>query len=121
MFICKVNEFGQGNPDKNGKMPVYLECKNGELPVRARVLSGTIAENLGLKVDSIYALDVTYTGDGDYGPQYRHKIFAAVNIVEYAQLMQNPPKPTLLFDLKKTTEPKVEAKVTVEEGDDADF
>lgn len=120
MFICKVNSFSTGNPDKNDKMPVYLECKNGSLPERARVLNGTIAERLNIAVDKIYAFEVTYTGDGDYGPQYRHTILSPVSIVEYAQMQSAGfPKTQLLFDVKAPV--NANPVVVTAEGDEADF
>ena len=121
MFICKINSYAQGNPDKKGKMPVYLDCANGELPQRARVLAGTIAENLGLEVGKIYAITVTHTGESEYGPTYRHSNFGVISTVEYLGMMKSLPKAELLTDIKTPVNPVVKSAVTVEEGDDADF
>jgi hypothetical protein len=119
MFICSVKSFSQGNPDVNGKLPVYLQCENGILPERARVLSGTIADSLDLQVGTMYAINVTHTGQGEYGPTYKHSVIGALTTMEFLKLGKDMPKAELLVDIKK---PVNANPVTVTaEGDEADF
>lgn len=61
--------------DKNGKMPIYLNTLTGSLPERARVLSGSVAENQGFTVGSVGMIKVERIEDSqEYGEQYRHSL-----------------------------------------------
>lgn len=87
-FICKVNQF-QGSAarpattDKNGFAPVILVARNGNLPEKARVISGTVAHRAGLEVGKIYAIDVTMDHvDDQYGEQYTYNVVGEISTIE---------------------------------------
>lgn len=69
MAIVKVNTFkgSEVTADVNGLMPIYLHPVAGNIPNR-NVLSGTIAESLGMVEGNSYIAQWSYMGEGDYGP-----------------------------------------------------
>ncbi len=62
MIVVAITNFnGTSTSDKNGKYPVMLNCIAGTMPNR-NVLSGTVAENLGIEVGKSYLMQVRETG-----------------------------------------------------------
>ncbi len=62
IVLVHVTPFsGTSTPDKNGKMPVMLQCIAGSMPNR-NVMSGTVAERMGLVVDKTYLMQVREQG-----------------------------------------------------------
>lgn len=57
LCIVSVNSYNQGELDKNGKAPVYLNVVAGKYPNRT-VLSGTVAENAGFQTGKTYLAQV---------------------------------------------------------------
>jgi hypothetical protein len=57
MIVAAVNNFTQGNPDKNGEAPVILNVVAGKFPNR-NVISGTVAKNIGIEVGKTYLLSI---------------------------------------------------------------
>jgi hypothetical protein len=107
--VTRITNFsgkgGEVNADKNGKNPVYLTYIKGDaIPDRARVLSGTIAENLGLEVGKTYLINTTEgVEDAVYGKQYTHTVVTEMSGADLLGLFAK--------ELSKT----VKSSVTVEE------
>jgi hypothetical protein len=72
--VINVSPFMNGSKlDKNGKPAVYLNYVSGtQLPQRARVLSGTIAESIGLATGNAYLIKCEITGEGEFGETFKH-------------------------------------------------
>lgn len=113
LFVVTVTPFN-GQPNRNGKTPVYLNSLNGELPDRARVLDGTIAERSNVKVGETYALSLTQTGNGDYGPTYRHLFVKCLNFEDIQSVMRNGQQGIV----QKTAEVLANQKAPVVAGDE---
>lgn len=70
MIVAAVNPFTQGKADKNGKAPVILNVVAGNFPNR-NVVSGTVAENIGLEKGKTYLLSVREgEPDAKFGRQF---------------------------------------------------
>lgn len=71
MIVVSVTPFsGTTTPDKNGKMPVMLQCIAGRMPNR-NVLSGTVAERAGFEVGRTYVAQVRQRGtDSVFGEDF---------------------------------------------------
>jgi len=86
--VIRVSKFvaagGEVKSDKNGKNPFYLNYISGDrLPKNARVLSGTIAENLDIEEGKNYAIQVEESKmDEQYGQQYSHQVLGEVTTTE---------------------------------------
>lgn len=73
LVICSVNLFN-GEPDKNGMQPVILTPVSGKCPER-RVISGTVAQNLGLKTGETFLLSYERRKDHEiHGAQYQWNV-----------------------------------------------
>ena len=77
LFIANVSKFigskeRPAEEDKNGKMPVILNLIAGKCPDK-RVLSGTIAENLGLETGNTYGMSVNEVEpDPEFGRRFNY-------------------------------------------------
>lgn len=96
-FVVSVNPFnggkkGAATPDVNGLFPVILTGRNGDLPERARVLSGTVAKNAGIEAGTIYLLSIDDLGEGEYGTIYRHQVIGSLTAVEFATSIAQMPQ-----------------------------
>lgn len=71
MIVVAVTPFsGTSTPDKNSKYPVMLQCIAGTMPNR-NVLSGTVAEKLGIEIGKSYLMQVRETGyDKQFGRDF---------------------------------------------------
>lgn len=71
MIVVAITNFsGTTTPDKNGAVPVMLQCIAGTMPNR-NVLSGTVAQRAGFDVGRTYLVNVRETGyDEVFGPDY---------------------------------------------------
>ena len=87
MIIASVNYFNQGSPDKNGKNPVILNVVAGKCPNRT-VLSGTVAENMDIKVGKTYLFTIREGQPSEeYGRQFvfgKLKELDALEIIDAA-------------------------------------
>lgn len=107
----RVNPFsgknGEVSSDKNSKTPVYLNYIKGQLlPAKARVLSGTIAENLNLKVGKSYLVSVQETEiHPEFGQQYSTSVISELEGKDLIDFFKEELKVTV----KNTT--KVEENV----------
>jgi hypothetical protein len=71
MIVVTVTPYsGTTTADKNGLMPVMLQCMAGKMPNR-NVLSGTVAERSGFHVGKTYLAQVREQGkDKVFGPAF---------------------------------------------------
>ena len=71
MIVVTATTFsGTTTPDKNGLMPIMLQCMAGKMPNR-NVLSGTIAERAGFEVGKTYLVQIRESGvDKVFGPAF---------------------------------------------------
>ena len=90
MIIASVNPFTSGSLDKNGKQPVILNVVAGKCPNR-NVISGTIAENMGIETGKTYLFNIREGNTDDtYGRQFvfsKLKELDALEIVTAAAQM----------------------------------
>jgi hypothetical protein len=104
MIIASVNAYTQGTNDKNGKSPVILNVVSGTFPNR-NVISGTVAENLGIETGHTYLFQVREVEANEYGRQFIYsklKELEALEIVTAAAQMGA----AVLVDIDKTAETK---------------
>lgn len=68
MIVASVNAFSKEGKttDKNSKQNVILNIVAGKCPNR-NVISGTVAENIGIEIGKTYLLSIT---EGQEDPQY---------------------------------------------------
>lgn len=82
MIIASVNAFTNGTPDKNGKAPVILNVVAGKCPNR-HVISGTVAENMGIEVGNTYLFNVREGAeDATYGRQFVFNKLKELTVLE---------------------------------------
>jgi len=85
IIIASVNDFAQGNVDKNGQSPVYLNVVAGKCPNR-NVLSGTIAKSIGIEVGKTYLLSVKEGEPSEqYGRQFVYQKLKELSAMEIVQ------------------------------------
>lgn len=72
MIVVTITQYnGTTTPDKNGLMPVMLQCMAGKMPNR-NVLSGTVAERAGFEIGKTYLAQVREQGfDKVFGSQFQ--------------------------------------------------
>jgi len=70
VFLAVASSWNSGKGDKNGLAPILLKCVAGKA-VNKSIISGTIAESLGIKENHTYMISVT-EGEVDetYGRQF---------------------------------------------------
>lgn len=94
-IVVTITDFsGTTTPDKNGLMPVMLQCIAGTMPNR-NVLSGTVAERTGFEVGKTYLANVREAGyDDDFGDDYTFikvaEITSALDIVRATKELGAP-------------------------------
>lgn len=98
--LVSVNAYNQGNEDKNGKMPVFLNVLAGKAPNRV-VLSGTVAENAGFEVGNTYLAQCReLEPDEEHGRQFSWNVIekteGALNIIKARKELGNAQ----VFDAK---------------------
>ena len=80
--LVQVNAFSGSSerpaqPDKNGKMPVYLSLLSGQpIPSTARVISGTVAENSGLYPGQTCAVQIQVSAVTEAGVNYSYTVLS---------------------------------------------
>jgi hypothetical protein len=84
IIVATAAKF-QGNADKNGKSPIFLNIVSGKCPNR-NVLSGTVAENIGLEEGKTYLLQVReIESDAKYGRRFTYAKLAEMGALEILQ------------------------------------
>lgn len=87
MIVAAVNDFTQGKADKNGKAPVILNVVAGNFPNR-NVISGTVAENIGLEKGKTYLLSVR---EGEAHPTHgRQFVYSKLKELSAEEIMKAP-------------------------------
>lgn len=104
--------------DKNDKQAVYLNAVMGSVPERGRVVSGTIAENLGINPGEFYCVVLKpgeYNGAITYSPVSAKKL----SMVEIMELTNAINTQNVVSELQKSA-PKTytEFVVPTEEYDE---
>ena len=102
MIIASVNPFTQGEVDKNGKAPVILNVVAGKCPNR-NVLSGTIAESMGIETGKTYLLSVR---EGEPDPTYgRRFVYSNLKALDALEIVSAAPTigPAEIFDVNTTS------------------
>ena len=85
MIVASVNMFTKGSLDKNGKQPVILNVVAGKCPNR-NVISGTVAESLGLEAGKTYLLSYREgEADATYGRQFVYSKLSELRGTEIIQ------------------------------------
>jgi hypothetical protein len=71
LVLVNVTKFnGSNTPDKNGLLPVMLQCIAGKMPNR-NVLSGTMASENGFEIGKSYLVNIRECGfDIDFGTDF---------------------------------------------------
>lgn len=85
---------GTTTPDKNGQLPVMLQCMAGKMPNR-NVLSGTVAERSGFEVGKTYLAQVREQGyDKVFGTAFTFVKMSELNGVEIVDAVKKlgPPE-----------------------------
>ena len=115
--LVRVSEF-TGEPDKNGKAPIFLSLIAGTMPNRM-VLSGTIAERSGIKVNEVHMVHfVERAADERYGRQFSVNSLGTVGPLEVQPAKAQLGEPIMVnVDLPTPTaaQPEIEDAVVVEE------
>lgn len=119
MIVVAVTPFsGSDSTDKNGEMPVMLQCIAGRMPNR-NVLSGTVARRAGFEVGKTYLVNVRQQGtDKEYGEDYTFiKIAWLESGLDIARTAKELGE-AVVFDVKRPDEfyDKYERKTTAVEG-----
>jgi hypothetical protein len=99
MIVAAVTNFsGTTTPDKNGAVPVMLQCIAGTMPNR-NVLSGTVAQRAGFDVGRTYLVNVRETGyDEVFGPDFTFvKIMELKSGLDIVQASKELGTPTILY------------------------
>ena len=104
LIIASVNAFNGKTikADKNGLAPVILNIVAGKCPNRT-VISGTVADSMGIEVGHTYLLSVTEGNeDPQYGRQFVYNKLKEVSAMEIVQSAKEMDKAEI-FQLEATT------------------
>ena len=85
----------QGNADKNGMEPVYLNVLAGKCPNR-NVLSGTIAEREGLEVGKSYLMQVREIEANEYGRQFTFSKIGELSALDVLDIEARLSSPVII-------------------------
>lgn len=102
IIIASVNAYTQGTPDKNGKAPIILNIVSGECPNR-NVLSGTVAESLGIETGKTYMFSVREVEANEYGRQFVYGLLSELRGIEILQASKELG-PAKVFSVDSKTE-----------------
>lgn len=107
-----VAQFNNGKADKNGLMPVILIPVAGRMPNR-NVLSGTVADNMGIKVEETYLFKVTEVEpDEEFGRRFNYTPLAKLGVIEILEAQTKLGDGSIFsVDEKEESKPKV-AKIS---------
>ena len=113
LVVVNVRPFVNGSADKNGLEPKILNVLAGKAPNRT-VISGTIADNLGLEDNKAYLMQVRETEESPvYGRQFSFSVVSSLSGMEIIQTCKELGN-AVIFDVE-TEAPKVKAKPVLEE------
>lgn len=115
IIIASVNKFNQGTTDKNGKEPVMLNVLAGKCPNR-NVISGTIAESLGIEVGKTYMFQVREgKTDSQYGRQFVYNKLGEMDLLSILDA-QGKLGAAQVFDVTENADVKMTANVDFHEA-----
>jgi hypothetical protein len=81
-----VKGGGQSSADVNGNLPIQFTPLAGQMPSRATVISGTIAQTLGITEGNCYVLQVTFRDTNEYGDNYNVQNLGKLQVTDLAKL-----------------------------------
>jgi len=115
LVVVNVRPFVNGSADKNGLEPKILNVLAGKAPNRT-VISGTIADSLGLEDNKAYLMQVRETEESPvYGRQFSFSVVSSLSGMEIIQTCKELGN-AVIFDIDAETEaPKAKAKTALEE------
>lgn len=97
-----------GNPDKNGKLPVILRPFAGKCPNKF-VISGTVAETEGIQVGKSYLVNILEREESaEYGRQFQYQKLNELTALESASIVGSLGNAIILNVLEEETIPAVE-------------
>jgi hypothetical protein len=99
LIVATVTSFsGTTTPDKNGNMPVMLQCIAGVMPNR-NVLSGTVAKRLGIEIGKTYLFQVRQNGNDEFfGPDFTFvKVTEFQNGLDIVKAVQELPEAQIML------------------------
>lgn len=86
LIVGTVRPFANGTADKNGLEPKIINVLSGKCPNR-NVISGTIADNLGLEDNKTYLFQVRETEPNDrYGRQFSYVVTKELDAMEIVKV-----------------------------------
>ena len=98
--------------DVNGNYPIQLSIIAGKCPIRALVMSGSIAISNNIESGNTYVIQASYRDTNEYGDNWNHQVLGKLSAVDLAKLpefIKSFGTPTVV----EYTE-KVDTKVNVE-------
>ena len=112
VIVVTVTTYsGTTTPDKNGLMPVMLQCMAGKMPNR-NVLSGTVADRAGFEVGKTYLVQIREQGrDKVFGPTFSFTKMSELKGVEIVDAVKKlGPAEILVVDRPEGFEDAYERK-----------
>ncbi len=108
IVAATVSQFNSGKADKNGLMPVILIPVAGRIPNR-NVLSGTVADNMGVEIGSTYLFKITEVEpDKEYGRRFTYTPLSKLGVLEILEAQQKLGDGIIFsVDTEDNSEPKV--------------
>lgn len=95
LVVVNVRPFINGSADRNGLEPKILNVLAGKSPNRT-VISGTIADNLGLEDNSAYLMQIRETEPSEqYGRQFSFSVVSHLKGLEIVQTCKELGKPDI--------------------------
>jgi hypothetical protein len=95
LFVAKATQLQIGKtfqsgktvePDKNGFAPILLDCLAGR-SINRSIISGTVANTIGIKPDCVYLVSVSETEpDDQYGRQFNFKPILEIGALDIADM-----------------------------------
>lgn len=97
VIVVTITPFnGTTTQDKNGLLPVMLQCIAGKMPNR-NVLSGTLAERAGFEIGKTYLAQVREQGiDITFGPAFTFTKVSELKGVEIVDAIRKIGNPEIL-------------------------
>lgn len=96
-----VKKGGVLSSDVNGKNAVILNVISGQCP-KKRVITGTIAENMGIAPGNTYVFSWTKEEDDPtFGVQYSFNLIGKPSLIELMEIANNTNPPKLFEEVSK--------------------
>ena len=76
----------EASVDVNGNYPVQLTVIAGKLPARALVISGTVAQSVGINPGATYVIQANFRDTNEYGDNYTWTKLGTLSVLDLAKL-----------------------------------